>query len=330
MRPAYRGPAPVVLAEDKARVHEQDWQDVDRATRWLREEAPQSQTPFLLYLGLRAPHPYYVTTQRYLTLIDEAAVDIPPFDDPMAHPCTAYQFVSKNWEHGFSDEMVRQVRRVYFAMIAEVDAMLGEIMQAVDEQKLWDNTYFLFTSDHGDLAMEHQSWYKDSMYDGLVRVPFIAAGPGIVAGQVVENLASLIDIYPTLVEMAGLPMPASVEGHSLLPELRGQPGARPDWVLSEYTDLALNANTLMLRRGDWKYIKYVGYEPQLFHLAEDPAELQNLASSRPDVVGEMDARLLEIVDYNALDARVKGYENAPSVGGVRSRNRRVPMQKTWR
>jgi arylsulfatase K len=307
-RPAYRMPEPEILDNEAQRIHERDWADVDQGVAFLQEEADADDAPFFLYVGIRAPHPHFVTSNYYLRMIDEAGVDVPPEDDPSEHPVTDYMFVNKNWEHGFDDEMVKKVRRVYFGMIAEVDAMVGELMEAMDEQGLWDNTYFVFSSDHGELAMEHMEWYKSSMYEGSARVPFVAAGPEIVPGTVVDDVASLIDIYPTFMDMTGLPKPENLEGHSLLPEMRAEPSDRPDWALSTYHDSACNATTFMLRTGDWKYIKYVGYEPQLFNLAEDPDELNNLADERPEVVAQLDAKLKEIVDYDEVDDRVTAYD----------------------
>jgi arylsulfatase A-like enzyme len=109
-------------------------------------------------------------------------------------------------------------------------------------------------------------------------------------------------------DLAGRSTPPGLDGHSLVPELKGQRSSRPDWVLSEYHDTSCNTGSFMLRRGPWKYIVYVGYEPMLFNLAVDPDEVQNLASARPDVVRELDAQLRKLVDYAAVDARVKAYD----------------------
>lgn len=307
MRPAYKEGPPRILESNEKRVHARDWQDVDSAVCWLREEAPKEDSPFLLYVGIRAPHPAFLTSRYYLRLIDESSVDIPP-EDEGSHPVIEYQRISKNWQHGFSAEMVRLVRRVYFAMVAEVDAMVGEIMAVLDEMGLTDATYFVFSSDHGEMAMEHRLWYKSCAYEASVRVPLIIAGPGMRQGVVIEKPASLVDLYPTFLDMAGLSHPAGLDGHSLWLELMGQESDRPDWVLSEYHDSAANTGIFMLRRGDWKYVAYPGYPPQLFNLAEDPDEILNLAPVRPDVVGEMDTLLRSIVDYEAVDAKVKAYD----------------------
>lgn len=319
-RPGYRMNPPLVLDEEKARVHQGDWDKVDRSIHWLGEAARADgdvksrgsrfgglDRPFMLYLGVGAPHPGFTTSRLYLDRIDEAGVNIPP-DDEQDHPVMQYMRTVKNWEHGFSEEMVRKVRRIYFAMIAEVDAMVGRLLEAMQELGLADSTYLIFTSDHGEMAMEHRQFYKMTLYDSSARVPLIVAGPGVRAGAVVDDLVSLVDIHPTLTDMAGLARPEKLDGHSLIPELTGGSSGRPDWVLSEFHGTSCNTGSFMLRRGRWKYIAYVGYEPQLFDLEDDPDEIRNLAGVRPEVAAEMDRLLRQIVDYEAIDASVKDYD----------------------
>jgi arylsulfatase K len=242
-------------------------------------------------------------------MIDSCAITIPAQDKDV-HPAMEYQRVNKNWTHGFSDEMVRQVRHVYFAMIAEVDAMVGRTLNGLREMGLEDDTTIIFTSDHGEMAMEHQQFYKMNFYEASARIPMIIAGSGIPHGVISENPVSLIDIYPTLMDLAGRQCPAGLDGHSLLPELLGGKCQRPDWVFGEYHDCTSCTGQFMLRRGDYKYIAYASYEPMLFNLAQDPDEMNNLAGSKPEIVCDMDTRLRAIVDYNAVDAKVKAYDRA--------------------
>lgn len=307
VRPQYRMGPPRILQTDNARIHGSDWSDVDRCVRWLREVAGSDDRPFMLYLGIRAPHPPFTTSPRYLEMIDEAGVTIPRADE-QDHPVMQYQRAVKNWMHGFSDEMVRKVRRIYFAMCAEVDAMVGRLLTALEQRGLTDSTYVIFSSDHGENAMEHRQFYKMNLYESSAHVPLIVAGPGVQEGTEVAGLVSLVDIYPTLMDMAGLDAPGGLDGHSLMPELTGQSSDRPDWVLSEYHDTSCNTGSFMLRRGAWKYIHFVGYQPQLFNLNHDPDEVRNLAELRPDLVREMDALLHKMVDCEAVDAKVKAYD----------------------
>jgi arylsulfatase K len=160
------------------------------------------------------------------------------------------------------------------------------------------------------MAMEHQQFYKMTFYEASARIPMIIAGSGIPHGVISENPVSLIDIYPTLMDLAGRQCPAGLDGHSLLPELLGGKCQRPDWVFGEYHDCTSCTGQFMLRRGDYKYIAYASYEPMLFNLAQDPDEMNNLAGSKPEIVCDMDTRLRAIVDYNAVDAKVKAYDRA--------------------
>lgn len=308
MRPSYRMGPPEVLAENKERVHEGDWQHVGRCIEFINERARSDDGPFWLYLGLSSPHPEFRTSQRYLDLIDEAGVTVPPPDEGEEHPLMAYRRVNMNWMHGYSGETIRAVRRIYFAMIAEVDAMLGRLLAAVDDGGLAESTVVIFTSDHGEMAMEHRQWYKMSAYEPSAHIPLIVAGAGVRSGVEIETPVSLIDIYPTLMDLAGIGQPGGLDGRSILPELTGAPSSHPDWALLESHDTACKTGIFMLRRGDWKYIVHVGEWVQLFNLKDDPWEIHNLADERPETVAEMDALLRGIVDYEEVDARAKAYD----------------------
>ena len=307
-RPQYRMDPPRMIPDQGGRDHEPDWQDVDRTLKWL-QNAGADDRPFMLYLGIRQPHPAFTASQRYLDMIDEDGVHIPR-PDREDHPAMRYQRLVKNWEHGFSDEMVRQVRRIYFAMCAEVDAMVGRVLDELEAKGFADSTYVVFSSDHGENAMEHNLFYKMNMYESSAHVPLIVAGPGVAKGHQVQRPVSLVDLYPTYMDMSGLDTPSGLDGHSLMPELAGGSADRPGWVLSEYHDSAVNTGNFMLRLGDWKYVVYVGQPPQLFNLKDDPDELCNVATARADVVRRIDGLLRSIVDYEAVDAKVKAYDRA--------------------
>ena len=307
-RPSYNEPAPMIRDRDEARVHGQDWKVTDRAIAWIREHR-QNEKPFFLYLGLNVPHPAFVTSRTYTAMVDEAGIGIPPADE-YDHPVMRYQRIVKNWKHGFSEATIRKTRLTYFAMIAETDAMVGHLLAALDELGLRDSTCVIFISDHGENAMEHHQFYKMNLYESSARVPLIIAGPGVQKGLQIAALTSLVDIHPTLMDMARTSTPAGLDGHSLMPELRGQPSQRPDWVLSQFHDTTCNTGSFMFRSGDWKYIAYPGCGPMLFDLRADPDEVRNLASARPGLVRQMDERLRSIVDYKAVDAKVKAYDRA--------------------
>jgi len=306
MRPNFRMEAPEILSDRRERVHNRDWDSVEKCIEWMRY-ASSPKSPFMIHLGIGAPHPPFVTSGKYLEIIDDGGVEIPPADESR-HPALIYQRTIKNWMHGFSGEMIKKTRKIYFAMIAEVDGMVGKVMDHLKESGLDKSTFVIFTSDHGELAMEHRQFYKQSLYEPSVRVPLIVAGPGIQRGKQVKDLVSLIDIYPTLMSLSQASCPEGLNGQSLMPLLKGEKDNRPDIVFSELHADSLNTGAFMLRRGKWKYVTYVGMEPQLFNLEEDPWEIDNLATSRKEEVKKMDALIRKIVDYEKVDAKVKEYD----------------------
>ena len=302
-------PVAEVQDVDGERFKRSDWKRVDESVAWLKKHAGASEYPFMLYCGLSAPHPPFKTSKTWLDRIDEDAIRVPPYEAAL-HPVMEYMSETKNTDGTFSDDEIKSIRRVYFAMIAELDAMVGALMDCVEELGLADSTYFVYCSDHGEMNMEHRQYLKNSLHEASARVPLIVAGPGVRRGASVEDLVSLLDVYPTLMDMAGVGHPEGLSGHSLFGALRGEAMERPAWVLSQYHSNFANTDIFMLREGPWKYIAYAGYEPQLFNLDDDPDEMTNLASSNTDVAGAMDAKLRSIVDYEAVDAKAKAYDRA--------------------
>ena len=299
--PCFRPGAPKIMESQGKRVHKHDWELVDQACTWLARNA-RGEQPFCLYVSMNIPHPAFVTSRYWLSRVDAGAVTIPPDDDEV-HPVMRFQRIAKNWTHGFDEQTVRKTRAVYYAMCAEADAMVGRLLDKLDELGLNDQTYIILVSDHGENNLEHRQWYKMNMYESSVRVPFIAAGPGIQRGVGIDNIVSLIDLYPTLMDMGQATGPGDLDGESLMPILTGQKSESRNWALAEFTGCSVNTSMFMLRRGDWKYVAYHGYEPQLFNLKDDAQEVHNLAKQRADVAREMDRRLRSFVDYNEVHNR---------------------------
>lgn len=284
-----------------------DWQSVRKSQEWLREHGRDRSAPFIAYCGLNLPHPAFRSRLEWLQKIDYDRVTVPPYDAGM-HPVMDFMRVRKGCVGEYTDEELRAIRRTYYAMIAELDAMVGALVDEIDALGLGDSTYVVYISDHGEMNMEHRMHLKNALYEPSARVPMIVAGPGLGQGQRVDDLVSLVDIYPTLMEMAGLDLPDGPVGHSLLPEASGgRHPRRTGQVFSEYHSNFQNTSSYMLRRGDWKYVAYAGYEPQLFDLSADPGEMANLASRCPEVATEMDAALRELVDYPAVAWKVSDY-----------------------
>jgi arylsulfatase K len=278
----------------------------DEAAEFLKQKAkePRAQgggdesRPFFLSINPGLVHAAFHTNRYWLEQIPEELIDVPPLDETN-HPAEVYQRKSKAWRNGFDEETVRLVRRIYFAMCAEADAMVGELMDALESSGLADDTVVIFSGDHGELAMEHQQYYKMSHFEASSRVPLIMAGPGIKAGQTIRTPVSLIDIAPTICELSGMPMRECFSGESLVPLAAGSSQQSRAWALAMYTGITSNTVSYMLRKGDYKLMVYEGYPSRLFNVVEDPQELTDLIDAEPERAAEMEAMISSIVDRKA-------------------------------
>jgi len=172
---------------------------------------------------------------------------------------------------------IRNARHAYYGAISYVDDKVGEVLRALRATGLDENTVVIFTSDHGDMLGERGLWYKMSFFEWSARIPLIFHAPQRFAARRVTQNVSLIDLLPTLVELAnGAPVTAS-DGHSLVPLLNGETDGWPDVALSEYLAEGVIAPCLMIRRGNYKYIFNEFDPPQLYDVTADPHELNNLA-----------------------------------------------------
>ncbi len=192
----------------------------------------------------------------------------------------------------------------YFGMVKRLDEALGRLRDALKSLRLSDDTIILFTSDHGCHFKTRNSEYKRSCHESSIRVPTALCGPGFEGGGQVRDLVSLVDLPPTLLSAAGLPIPRQMQGRSLLPLLRGQDADWPDEVFIQISEAQVGR---AVRTHRWMYAvtapdrdpngdagsdHYV--EDTLYDLEHDPHELRNLINfeSHREVAEVMRARLL--------------------------------------
>ncbi len=240
--------------------------------------------PFFLTVSFIQPHDPYCTSQRLWDRYDHDEIDLPPVpamapDDMDPHSRRLY-YASGADKSAITDEHVRNARHAYYGMVSDVDDHIGELMDVLKETGQLDNTIIILTADHGDMLGERGMWFKMTFYERSVRVPLIIAGPGMPAGKRVGENVSLLDIFPTFVELAGDGMAETpvdpIDGHSLTGLLTGHNPAWDDTVYGEYTGDGAIAPCFMVRRGDYKYIHCDKDPAQLFSLNDDPLELNNL------------------------------------------------------
>lgn len=288
----------------------------DLTVRFLEAQAKYpSPHPWLFICGLLAPHfPLY----RPEDLFDLC------YPDRIVWPKVGYQpgqaehpviHQIRRWlcqEDGLSDETTHTALAAYYGLITMTDRNVGRMLAAPDRsERLRRNTVVIYLSDHGETAGEHGLWQKFCFYEPSVRVPLIRRLPEGPMGRRVAEPVSLVDLAPTLCDLADITKPDQCVGTSLLPLVGGAAGkaaGRP--VFAEYHAHGITGSAYMIRKGPFKYNYYPGYPPQLFRLDEDPDEVHDL-SADPDytqIVGGLHDALRAIADPGALAARVKEFE----------------------
>jgi choline-sulfatase len=268
------------------------------------------QQPFFLCVSYHHPHEPFWPPQDLWDLYEGAEIAIPEYPENME---ATYSDMDRwlNANHGVrnfaaelrSPESLYRVRRAYYALVTYVDRKVGELIATLKEQGLWDNTVVIFTSDHGDMLCEKSMVQKRSFYEFSCRVPLIARFPGDrYAGTVVSEPASLIDLMPTFLDLAGVPSEARtpVDGASLMGLVDGSDTAART-VFAEMHVEDSPVLCFMARRGRHKYVYIHDHAPQLFDLETDPGEWHNLAGD-PRLAGVEHELRTAILDRFPLDA----------------------------
>jgi choline-sulfatase len=278
------------------------------ARRRIFEYAMNEVAPFAMVVSFIHPHDPYLARPEWWNLYDHKEIDMPQTDvadDP--HTKRLMRGIEADVV-SVTDEEVRNARHAYYANTSYFDSKLGEIVKALEEAELIDNTIVVVTADHGDMLGERGLWYKMNFFEHSARVPLIMAGPGIAHGQVADPV-SLVDILPTFVDIAasaGQDAPAlgmPVDGESLLPLARGEAADMSDRaVICEYCAECASHPMFMIRRGRFKYIHCDIDPPQLFDLDADPFERENLAENpdHADLAKAFAAEVAERWDSTAI------------------------------
>ncbi len=254
---------------------------VNSATiRRLIGEKSAAGTPFFLALGFHKPHLPWTAPKRFFDLYPETGV-APPLEPPMRDiPAIALQTELS----GFAQPSSRNgAIRAYHACISFIDHLLGQILDELDRRELTRSTLIVFFSDHGFHLGDHGGlWAKLSAFRASTRVPLILAGPGVPAGVAVGSPVELIDVYPTLADLAGLKAPPGLEGRSLRTEFGGGKPAGHAYSLVYHYDVAANrdvAGRTVIGAG-WRYTEWDGGRSGLefYRHASDPGEYANLSA----------------------------------------------------
>jgi arylsulfatase A-like enzyme len=244
--------------------------------RWHKDER------FFLWLYYIEPHSPYSPPRSFRPLPDEIT--------PARERFLRQQSVSdlKGRQENIRPVDLQAMLSLYDGEIAATDALVGQVMHELERQGLVENTLVILLSDHGEEFLDHGNFtHGHTLYDELVRVPFIISGPGVqTPGRTVQTQVRLLDLLPTVCDLAGVPVPPEAKGHSLRPLLQG----------AEMDELAAFSESLhssvfqikSIRQDGYKLIYDPTYETvELYDVRQDPREQVNLADAKPEIVEAM-------------------------------------------
>ena len=261
-----------VVADDSAMG---DGQVVSWAERQL---AATPSGPRFLATGIYRPHlPWYVP-QKYLDMHPLEMIELPPIreddlDDVPEIARSAQLMGNENHEWVLEEGLWEEAVRGYLASTSFADAMVGRLLDALDESGRADRTIIVLWSDHGFHLGEKGRWRKWTLWEEVTHVPFIIVAPGVTTpGSRTTQPVSLLDIYPTLMELTGLPAPGHLEGKSLVPLLR-DPDA--DWDHAVVTTNGYMEHSVRDQR--YRYTRHADGSEEVYDLQTDPQEWENLA-----------------------------------------------------
>lgn len=292
----------IVEADGGDPVHS-DGKTAEKASELIRDHKDE---PFFLAVGFVRPHVPFVAPREYFEPYPYRQMVLPPkvqndWDDI---PPNGINYVT-SVNARMSVEQEKKAVAGYYASVSYMDAQVGKVLQTLEEEGLEDNTIVIFTSDHGFHLGEHRFWMKVSLHEESVKVPLIIKAPG-QEPAVTHSLTELLDLYPTVAELAGLDYSDHLQGKSLVKTLEN-----PDHLVR---DVAFSMHrwrgnfAYLLRSDKWAYIQYDedgGSGMELFDMEHDPKQYNNLAHNPlyQDIVDEFQMRLkkkLEKVRDNDL------------------------------
>ncbi len=246
----------------------------------------QDRRPFCLVVSMTHPHDPYVIPEPYWNRYRDSEIDLPRVkdgeldEDP--HSRRLRHVIGLTLAQP-NETQIRATRRAYLGAVSYVDDQIGSLLATLRQAKLDANTVILVLADHGDMLGERGLWYKMNFFESACRIPLIVHAPERFVPHRVSESASLLDIFPTLVDLASegaaTAYSAPIDGRSLLPALEGR--AVPGEVVGEYLAEGAIAPIVMIRRGHYKFVHSAADPDQLYDLRADPDERINL-SSRAD------------------------------------------------
>lgn len=269
-----------------------DGMAAEAAIEFLRRNKDK---PFFLGCGFVRPHVPLVAPSKYFDLYDRDAMTAPTFPegdlDDVPKVIREYK---ANSRYGVTPELHKGLLEAYYASISYMDAQVGRVLDALDELGLSENTIVIFSSDHGYLLGHHNKFQKQHLFEESTRVPFLFRVPWMkeTHGQSTSHLTELVDVYPTVAELAGLTPPDDLQGESLLPLLEDP--SSDSWQRDLVFTISRNGGE-SIRTHEWRF-NHWGFGAkgkELYDRKNDPGEFTNLAGKPEyaEIQSELEARL---------------------------------------
>ncbi len=282
----------------------QDGQCASRAISCLQKFSEQPQQPFFMAVGFLKPHLPFNAPQKYWDLYDAEKIQLPDnYHAPQDAPAGAVHnsgelraYAGIHPKNPVDEATARKLIHGYYACVSFTDAQIGRLLSSLDELGLRENTIVVLWGDHGWQLGEHGMWNKHSCFETSMHAPLIVAAPqrlGVQPGTRIRSLTEFIDIYPSLCELAGLEIPAHVQGVSFVPQLLepSQPGK--DFAIGRFGP----GDTL--RKDNVRYSEYTSNQDEitgkmLFDHRTDPSENINISSQRSADTDELSKELNQL------------------------------------
>lgn len=273
-------------------LHPTAW-TMSRAIEFLKHR--DQEQPFFLNISFARPHSPYVPPQPYFDMYLHGETPPPAVGEWATMHDKPEDAVSPNaWRGRMTSQQIHRARAGYFGEISFIDSQIGRLMNWISrfQRQAMNNTWFVFTSDHGDMQGDHNLWRKTYAYEGSSRIPMIITSPratGRPKRKVADEVVELRDIMPTLLEAAGLPIPETVDGWSLIPTLEKAVSNWRQYIHGEHcTCYSEEQEMHYVTDGRRKFIWLTRIErEQFFDLEKDPSELNDLIDE-PEREAEID------------------------------------------
>jgi choline-sulfatase len=240
--------------------------------------------PFFMVVSLTHPHDPYVIPHEYWARYRDEEIDMPRVGNLKGHEdphSTRLRHVIGLEQTNPTVAQIRAARRAYYGSVSYVDDQVGQLVTALQQAQLDQNTVIMLLADHGDMLGERGLWYKMNFYEPACRIPLIVHAPGRFTAHRVAGSASLLDLLPTIAALANSgsepDYAAPIDSRSLLPALEG--GMVRNEVVGEYLAEGAIAPVVMIRRGQFKFVHSPVDPDQLYDLSSDPDERINLAAA---------------------------------------------------